>query len=40
MTEFFDDYFNIKKIIRSKREYKKQMARVKIVARRLSIRLW
>lgn len=28
MSEFFDDYFNIKKMIRSKREYKRQMARV------------
>jgi DNA-binding ferritin-like protein (Dps family) len=29
MSEFFDNYFNIKKMIESKREYKKQMARVK-----------
>ena len=29
MSEFFDNYFNIKKIIESKREYKQQMARVK-----------
>ena len=28
MAGFFDDYFNIKKMIRSKREYKQQMARV------------
>lgn len=28
MSEFFDSYFNIKKIIKSKREYKQQMARV------------
>ena len=28
MSEFFDDYFNIRKIIESKREYKRQMARV------------
>ncbi|MDF1493847.1 DUF1048 domain-containing protein [Caproiciproducens sp. CPB-2] len=28
MSEFFDNYFNIKKIIGSKREYKQQMARV------------
>ena len=28
MSEFFDNYFNIKKIMRSKREYKQQMARV------------
>ena len=28
MSEFFDDYFNIKKIIAGKREYKQQMARV------------
>ena len=28
MTEFFDNYLNIKKIIESKREYKQQMARV------------
>jgi DNA-binding ferritin-like protein (Dps family) len=29
MSEFFDDYLNIKKMIQSKREYKQQMARVK-----------
>lgn len=28
MSEFFDTYFNIKKMIESKREYKQQMARV------------
>ncbi len=28
MANFFNDYFNIKKIIESKREYKKHMARV------------
>ncbi len=28
MREFFDNYFNIRKIIRSKREYRQQMARV------------
>ena len=28
MSEFFDNYFNIKKMIESKREYKQQMARV------------
>lgn len=28
MSEFFDTYFNIKKMIKSKREYKQQMARV------------
>ena len=28
MSEFFDNYFNIKKMMRSKREYKQQMARV------------
>ena len=28
MSEFFDDYFNIRKMIESKREYKRQMARV------------
>lgn len=28
MSEFFDNYFNIKKMIASKREYKQQMARV------------
>ena len=28
MSKFFDDYFNIKKMIKSKREYKQQMARV------------
>ena len=29
MLKFFDDYFNIKKMFESKREYKQQMARVK-----------
>jgi DNA-binding ferritin-like protein (Dps family) len=29
MFEFFDNYLNIKKMIESKREYRKQMARVK-----------
>jgi len=29
MSEFFDNYFNIKKLMESKREYKQQMARVK-----------
>ena len=28
MSDFFDNYFNIKKMIESKREYKQQMARV------------
>lgn len=28
MNQFFDDYFNISKMIKSKQEYKKQMARV------------
>ena len=28
MSEFFDNYLNIKKIIESKREYKQKMARV------------
>ena len=28
MNDFFDDYFNVHKMPRSKREYKKQMARV------------
>ena len=28
MSEFFNNYFNIKKIIAGKREYKQQMARV------------
>jgi DNA-binding ferritin-like protein (Dps family) len=28
MFEFFDNYFNIKKMIKSKREYKQQMTRV------------
>ncbi|RKN76027.1 DUF1048 domain-containing protein [Paenibacillus ginsengarvi] len=28
MSEFFDNYLNIKKMIQSKREYKQQMARV------------
>lgn len=28
MSEFFDNYLNIKKMIESKREYKEQMARV------------
>lgn len=29
MSEFFDNYFNIKKMFESKREYNEQMARVK-----------
>ena len=29
MSEFFDNYFNIKKMFESKREYREQMARVK-----------
>ncbi|MEA4942502.1 MAG: DUF1048 domain-containing protein [Oscillibacter sp.] len=29
ISEFFDNYLNIKKIIESKREYKQQVARVK-----------
>ncbi len=29
MKQFFDDYLNINKMIKSKREYKKQMERVK-----------
>lgn len=29
MSEFFDNYFNIKKMVESKREYRQQMARVK-----------
>ncbi len=28
MSNFFDDYFNLKKIVESKREYKEQMAKV------------
>jgi DNA-binding ferritin-like protein (Dps family) len=28
LSEFFDDYFNVGKMVRSKREYKRQMARV------------
>ncbi|MDR1540926.1 MAG: DUF1048 domain-containing protein [Clostridiales bacterium] len=28
MSDFFDKYFNVKKIAESKREYKRQMARV------------
>ncbi|MDR1135396.1 MAG: DUF1048 domain-containing protein [Clostridiales Family XIII bacterium] len=28
MSDFFDNYFNIRKIIESKREYKRQMVRV------------
>lgn len=28
MSDFFDNYLNLKKIIESKREYKRQMARV------------
>ena len=31
MSEFFDNYFNIKKMIESKREYKQQMARVDVL---------
>lgn len=33
MKQFFDDYFNIKKIIKSKREYKQQMKRVNALPR-------
>ena len=29
MKQFFDDYFNLNKIIRSKQEYKRQLARIK-----------
>lgn len=29
MSQFFDDYFNVNKIAKSKQEYKQQMARVK-----------
>lgn len=29
MNKFFDSYFNVSKIVASKREYKKQMARIK-----------
>lgn len=29
MSEFFDDYFNIRKMMKNKREYKQQMQRVK-----------
>ena len=28
MNKFFDDYFNISKMIKSKQEYKQQMVRV------------
>lgn len=31
MTKFFDDYFNVKKMVESKKEYKQQMARVKLL---------
>jgi DNA-binding ferritin-like protein (Dps family) len=31
MSEFFDHYLNIRKIIESKREYKRQMARVELL---------
>lgn len=31
MSEFFDNYLNIKKMIESKREYKQQMARVEVL---------
>ena len=29
MKQFFDDYFNLNKIIRSKQEYERQLARIK-----------
>lgn len=29
MKQFFDDYFNLSKMLQSKREYKKQMERVR-----------
>lgn len=31
MSDFFDNYFNIPKMIKSKREYKQQMARVELL---------
>lgn len=47
MSGFFDDYFNIKKMIQSKREYKKQMARVEAlpkeyqyVFKKIQERMW
>lgn len=33
MNKFFDDYFNINKMIKSKREYKQQMERIKALPR-------
>lgn len=47
MSGFFDDYFNIKKMIQSKREYKEQMARVEAlpkeyqyVFKKIQERMW
>lgn len=33
MSDFFDSYFNIRKILQQKREYKKQIARVQALPR-------
>lgn len=47
MSGFFDDYFNIKKMMQSKREYKEQMARVEAlpkeyqyVFKKIQERMW
>lgn len=47
MSGFFDDYFNIKKMVQSKREYKEQMARVEAlpkeyqyVFKKIQERMW
>lgn len=47
MSDFFNNYFNIKKIIEEKREYKQQMARVdtmpedyKFVFKKIQDHLW
>lgn len=47
MRKFFDDYFNMSKIVKSKREYKQQMARVnalpedyKYVFKKIQAHMW
>lgn len=47
MSEFFDNYFNIKKMIDSKREYKQQMVRVdalpkdyQYVFKKIQVHMW
>lgn len=37
MKQFFDDYFNLSKMLQSKREYKKQMERVRALPAELPL---